>query len=115
SGSDITAETRTLKIDSTKLNEAFDKNFDSVFKLLTNGESGIVDKLLKRVDNALDSSSGYFTTKSDTISKQIKNADQSLARATTNLEAYRVQLTNQFNRMDALIAKLNQQYASFGF
>jgi len=111
---DLETESRTIKIDNEKLNKAFDENFDSLRMLMTNTEgTGFIDKMLSRVNETLDTEKGYFKTKSDTISKQIKTADASITKATALLEAYKTQLTRQFNYMDKMIANLNSQYSAF--
>lgn len=111
-GGSIEEETRTLKADSDALNKAFDDNFDSVRKLLSNNGEGLMDKLYDKLNSVL-STDGYFATKSSTLSQQLKTADQNITRATTQLDNYKAQLTRQFNYMDSMIAKLNSQYSAF--
>lgn len=112
-GQSLDAETLTLKIDADKLNKAFDENFDSVKKLLTNNGLGIADQLLDKVSGALTSDVGYLSVKASTLTKQISQADKNITRANENLTSYKALLTKQFQQMDKMIASLNSQYAAF--
>lgn len=114
SSSDLT----TLTVDSTKLEEALNQNFESVKLLLSDGymeegDTGIFDKMLQTVSNAVDPESGYFTQKSDSLASQIKTMTSNIERANTQLTNYETRITKQFNAMDSTIASLNSQLSYF--
>ena len=69
--------------------------------------------MLAKVESALDPTSGMFVTKSDSVSRLISLQEDRITKAYENLDSYEAQLTKQFQYMDEMISKLQQQYASF--
>lgn len=111
-------EVNHLKIDSEKLDEALEKNFESVKALLSDGytskdDTGLFDELLSEVSSVLDIDKGYFATKSESVQSQIKNMNTRIERANNRLSSYEIRITNQFNKMDETIASLNSQLSTF--
>jgi len=107
-----------LKLDSSKLDEALTKNFESVKSLLSDGytakdDNGLFDELLKDVSSVLDIEKGYFTTKADSVQSQIKSMNTRIERANNRLLSYETRITNQFNKMDTTISNLNAQLSTF--
>lgn len=107
-----------LTIDSEKLDEALEKNFESVKSLISDGytskyDTGLFDELLSEVSAVLDIDKGYFTTKSESVQTQIKNMNTRIERANNRLSSYEIRITNQFNKMDQTIANLNSQLSTF--
>ena len=112
------ADPTKLSIDNKKLDEALSKNPESVKKLLSDGyvskeDTGIFDKLLQNVNSILDSDNGYFATKTDSISSQIKLMNSRIERANTQLSKYETRITEQFNRMDTVLSQLSTQLSTF--
>ena len=107
-----------LSIDSTKLDKALNENFDSVKSLLSDGniskeDNGLFDRLLNTVNSALDSTTGYFSQKEDSLSTQIKSMNTRIERANERINSYQARLLTQFNAMDATISALNAQLTTF--
>ncbi len=116
-GLSVDDDATTLKFDEEAFDEAWAKDSTSVKNLISGGSSGnkngIFDKMVEKVNNTLDVTTGMFTVKSDSISRLISTQEDRITRAYENLDAYESQLTKQFQYMDEMIAKLQQQYASF--
>ena len=111
-------DTTQLTIDDEKLDKALSENFDSVKYLLSDGyaneaDTGLFDKLLKNVNNVLDATGGYFTNKTESIDSQIKLMNSRIERANTQLSSYEKRITEQFNRMDSIMATLSSQLSTF--
>lgn len=107
-----------LSIDTTVLDKALKENFDSVKSLLSDGytskeDNGLFDRLLSTVNAALDTQSGYFTQKSESLSTQIESMNSRIERANESLTKYQTRLYTQFNAMDATISSLNSQLTMF--
>ena len=107
-----------LTIDENKLSKALSENFDSVKYLLSDGyadntDNGLFDKLLKNVDNMLDTNKGYFSNKTKSIDSQISLLNSRLERANKQLTSYETRVTAQFNRMDSIMSQLTSQLSTF--
>lgn len=107
----------TLKFDEKAFDEAWAKDSTSVRNLISGGttgnKNGIFDKIVEKVNNTLDVTTGMFTVKSDSISRLLSAQEDRITRAYESLDAYETQLTRQFQYMDEMIAKMQQQYSAF--
>ena len=107
----------TLKFDERAFDEAWAKDSTSVRNLISGGttgnKNGIFDKMVEKVNNTLDVTTGMFTVKSDSISRLLSAQEDRITRAYESLDAYETQLTRQFQYMDEMIAKMQQQYSAF--
>ena len=116
-GLDVSDSATTLKFDEEAFDEAWARDSQSVKNLISGGytgdDTGIFDQMLAKVENALDPVNGMFTTKSDSVSRLISLQEDRITRAYESLDTYEAQLTKQFQYMDEMISKLQQQYASF--
>ncbi|HNW25249.1 MAG TPA: flagellar filament capping protein FliD [Candidatus Gastranaerophilaceae bacterium] len=112
-GSDINANTNQLQIDSTKLAAALADDPDAVKKLLLGDDThdGVFKKLESIIDSSMDSSYGYFTTRSATLSENISDLTDTITKKTEELGDYKIELQDKFNQMDQLIATLQNQYS----
>ena len=54
-----------------------------------------------------------FAVKSESLSRLIPTQEDIITRAYESLDSYESQLTKQFQYMDEMIAKLQQQYSAF--
>lgn len=109
----VSDEAVTLKFNAEDFDKACVNNMDSVRKLFVSSGDGVMDKLLKKTSDSLKETDGYFAARGGTFTKQIKLQDEKVSKAYTDLDTYRERLKKQFNSMDAMIAKLNNQYAGF--
>lgn len=107
----------TLKFDEKAFDEAWAKDSTSVRNLISGGttgnKNGIFDKMVEKVNNTIDVTTGMFTVKSDSISRLLSAQEDRITRAYESLDAYETQLTRQFQYMDEMIAKMQQQYSAF--
>lgn len=107
-----------LTLDKDKLEKALNSDVDSVKFLLSDGhedknDTGIFDTVLSKLNNVLDTTNGYFATKTSSFDTQIKTLNNRIDRANEQLSKYQTRITEQFNRMDTLISNLNSQLTTF--
>ena len=116
-GLDVSNSATTLVFDEEAFDEAWAKDSQSVKNLISGGytgnDKGVFDQMLAKVESALDPTSGMFVTKSDSVSRLISLQEDRITKAYENLDSYEAQLTKQFQYMDEMISKLQQQYSSF--
>lgn len=114
-GTSITANTNQLQIDKDKFMEALQDNPEEVRKLLIGSSSdnteGIIGDLKTITNTALDSESGYFQIKSDSLQRQVDSLNEKITKKTEEMEAYSERLKKQFDAMDQAIAQMNNQYS----
>lgn len=116
-GTGVDANTNQLQINTTKLEEALKKDPDAVKKLLLGDSAtdtkGVLTKLEKSLNNALDEVSGFFTTKEKSFEKQIGRMEDKSDRLEKGLEDYQKQLEAKFYAMDQLISSLQKSASIF--
>lgn len=116
-GTGVDANTNQLQVNTTKLQEALKNDPDAVKKLLLGDSAtstkGVLTKLEKSLNNALDEASGFFTTKEKSFEKQIGRMEDKSDRLTVGLEDYQKQLEAKFYAMDQLISSLQNSASIF--
>ena len=75
-----------------------------------NVTEGFMQRLQDKLDTALDTQSGYFNARSESLSSQISNMADRIAKKEDQLLLYQEQITNQFTYMDQQIAQMNAQF-----
>lgn len=112
---DTSAKTNTLKIDSTKLADALKTNPDAVKTLLAGDTDteGILEQMGTVVDNALDTTKGYFVKRDKSYTSQVSRLNDKVTDMTTSLSEYKKQLETKFAALDKLIAGLQNQASVF--
>lgn len=118
-GMDVNADTTSLVIDKDKFYEAFSANPAAVRELLigTSSDSsggktdGIMQKIQTGLKPALDTKSGYFSARNESLSSELKSLAQKISKKEDALEIYRETLTKKFNYMDQQISNLNSQFS----
>lgn len=110
-GAAVSDNTNKLTLDSTALSDALSNNPDAVKKLLIGDGTtdGILTKLSSTVSYSLDSTNGYFATRTDTYNKQISDLADKIKNQTSALSDYKKSLETKFNAMDTAIAKMKSQ------
>lgn len=112
SGSSVSTSS-TLTFDKEKFMEAYNKNPDDVRTLLlgdsSEGIEGLFQTLKTKLDDYLDYEDGYFTQKTESISKSITNLDKSISDEEDRLEKIKTRLTKQYANMETTISKLQSQ------
>ena len=66
---------------------------------------------IEEVQSSLEK--GYFTTKTDSVTSQIKSMNTRIERVNQRLSQYEIRITKQFNDMDKTISNLNSQLSTF--
>lgn len=114
-GASVDAETNQFTIDKEMLKEALSTDPESVRLLLIGDESsgitGLVQQIQDITDNALDVSSGFFKTRSNTLDSQIENVNTKITNKTAYIESYQEQLEKKFQAMETQISNLQSQYS----
>lgn len=116
-GMSVDADTTKLVIDKDKFLDAYERDPASVKALLigdnTTGTQtdGIMQKMQSALKSAIDTSGGYFKARSDSLTSEISNLSETIARKQDQVTLYQEQLTKQFNYMDQQIAMMNQQFS----
>ena len=107
-----------LSIDDSKLEKALRENFNSVKSLISDGyeakeDNGLFDQLLSTVNGALNVENGYFKNALESVETSISGMNSRIERANERISKYEIRMTNQFNKMDSVIASLNAQLSTF--
>ncbi len=112
----------TLKFDEEEFDKVWEASPDFIKTTLTGGKFegntagesvGVFAKMEERINNMLDPVNGMFATRTNSLSRMMTTQDERITRAYNSLDSYESQLTTKFQYMDQMIAKLQQQYASF--
>lgn len=114
-GASTSANTNKLIIDTDALSKALSSNPDAVKNLLVgNGTNdGILDKLKTVVNNATNSTDGYFVTRESSYEKQTSRLNTKITTMQKNLTSYQKQLETKFAAMDKLISSLQKSASIF--
>jgi len=110
-GSDITANTNQLVIDSTVFAKALADNPDAVKQLLIGDgtNEGVLTKLQNQVNSSLDSTNGFFAARAKTYDDQITDLTDTITQKNDDLVTYKTDLETKFNLMDQMIASMQSQ------
>ena len=95
----------TLELDSSKLEDALNNNFDDVANLLA-GDSGIAKKLDTTLGGFLQTG-GLIPTRNETFLKQLSDIDTQRERLELRMTSLEGRLRAQYSAMDSLVASLN--------
>ena len=94
----------TLALDSSKLSDAVDEDFEGVGDLLS-GEEGIANQL-RAVTRNYKGFSGIIQDRSDTLDKQIDDINDDRRELKVKMEEYEIRLINRFIIMDQLVSSM---------
>ena len=110
---DLSKLTDHLELDEDKLIKALEEDPESVKALLVGGENnkGILTNMEDIVDESLKST-GYFTTRNNSLDKENTNLKSSASAENTKIEAYQARLEAQFQAMETMISKMQSSYSS---
>lgn len=116
-GTDVDADTTKLVIDKTKFLEAYNKDPNSVKALLIGDTedgvskgNGLMQNVVDCLTPALDSQSGYFSARTESLNSQLKIMDEKIEKKQEYVTRYQEKLQKQFTYMDNLIAQMNSQF-----
>lgn len=110
---DLSKLTDHLELDEKKLKEALEKDPEGVKALLVGGKNntGILTNMEDTVDESLKST-GYFTTRNNSLDRENTNLQSSATSEYTRVEAYQARLQAQFQAMETMISKMQSAYSS---
>lgn len=106
----MASDTVSLELDTDKLAEVLAHNTDSVKELLI-GDNGVLTKIKDTIDNSLRST-GYFSTKSKSLSSEVRAMNEKIAKRQAEVDSYKARLENKFAAMENTISMLNSNYNS---
>ncbi len=111
--SDISKLSDHLEFDEKKFIEAFENDSEAVKSLLIGGadNKGILSKMETTVEQALDSK-GYFTSRNNSIDKQITDLKKSISNENLKIDAYQARLEKQFQNLESMISSFQSSYSS---
>lgn len=104
-----TATTGKLAVDTKKLGDAIDSDFDAVGALFS-GDSGLA-KRLESVAESSVSSASTLSTREGSLKTTLKTITSQRESLDTRIENVRSRLLDQFNAMDRLLAQLKNTSA----
>jgi len=115
-GTSVDEETSTLEFDKDAFLKALQDNPSEVKALLVGdkeqGITGVLQQLESKVENAIDSTNGYFAAREDSMDATISSLDDAILREEERLENRREFLQNKFNQMDQYISQMQQQQSA---
>jgi flagellar hook-associated protein 2 len=100
-----------LSVDSTKLDAAFNTDFDGVGKLFSTPNVGIANSLDTLLGSYL-SSGGVFDGRNESLKASIADIDDQRTQLTNRLNDLQTRYLAQFNALDTLLAQM-QSTSSF--
>jgi len=111
--SDISKLSEHLELDEKKFLNAFESNPDAVKNLLIGSSDnvGVLTKLENTVEQSLKSN-GYFTTRNNSIDKQITTLKTSISNENLKIDAYQARLEKQFQNLESMVASFQSSYNS---
>ncbi len=114
-----TSSVNKLQLDEEKFKSVLSENPEAVKQLLlgdnkgNDNSGGILNSIEKITESALDSTSGYFETKTKSYDSQIDSLKRSITSAQSKVDAYRERLQKQFNNMEQIISSIQSSYSQF--
>jgi flagellar hook-associated protein 2 len=104
-------DTGELSLDTDMLADAYEADPDGVIATLLGDDdsTGIMTRLDEYMSDQVDSSSGFYATKEETINDQIDRLDETIEAMQTRLDKRQEMLEAQFTAMETLISSLNSQ------
>lgn len=97
----------TLEIDNKILDEHIANNFDGIGRLF-DGDSGLANKLDSLLKD-FTGKTGILTTKNESLSEQLSKLGKQRIDLDDRMLKFESRVMKQFNAMDAMIAKMNDQ------
>lgn len=106
-----------LALDKTKFLNALSDNPTDVKTLLVGTKdktvTGVFENLKAQIKQYMDYDTGFFATKSNSLTSSIDNLNKSIEAEQRRLDAQRTSLVKQYSNLDAIMSKYQAQSASF--
>jgi len=107
-----------LAVDTVKLQQALDTDFDEVQKLFVgdpdNNVSGAMAGLIDMVNLASDGKESLLQVRIDGIGKSLTRIEDDKFEMESRLDDYEAQLTNQFTQLEIMVAQIKAQESALG-
>jgi flagellar hook-associated protein 2 len=105
------AKTGRLEVDERKLQQALTTNYDDVMELFSHTDKGegIANKLSTALQGIMDPTHGAVKAHIQTLTREIEDKDQDIARQTDRMEKNRARIERQFAALDQTMGQMNQQ------
>jgi flagellar hook-associated protein 2 len=97
----------TLSLDSVKLGNAIDTDFDAVGRVLADEEAGIAVRMQAIVEDFL-AGNGRLGTRETTLKARLDDISERRTELDARMELLRKRYQKQFNALDSLVSQLNQ-------
>ncbi|WDO00200.1 flagellar filament capping protein FliD [Aeromonas allosaccharophila] len=95
-----------LSLDSTKFDEAVDKNFDQVVAVF-GGKDGVAGKLANQLET-YSKTGGLLAKREDTLNSDLRDVNRKQSDVTAQLTKYEETLRARYGSLDTLLAKMNK-------
>ncbi|MEM8944425.1 MAG: flagellar filament capping protein FliD [Planctomycetota bacterium] len=99
-------DTGKLSLDQSALREAFDTDSQSLQRLFTSEESGVVDRFNNAIDRLTDAETGLLTNRDESLQATIDLNNARIERFNESLERERTRLELEFFNLELLISNL---------
>ncbi len=108
----LTADIYSLYLDPEKFTKALDESENDVKLLLvgTVDNPGIFTRVETLIENML-STSGYFSTKTNALNREINSYDSKIAKAEAQVDFYKSMLERKFSNMELLYSNMQSAYS----
>lgn len=97
----------TLSLDSAKLGNAIDADFDAVGRVLADEDAGIAVRMQAIVEDFL-AGNGRLGTRETTLKARLDDISERRTELDARMELLRKRYQKQFNALDSLVSQLNQ-------
>lgn len=98
----------TISLNSSKLENAVNENFDDVANLLA-GDNGIFKQCRNYLNNQLSTSTGLYAMRQQNVQRITDRIDKDIERMEMRLEKREQMLLKRFTAMENLVSALNAQ------
>lgn len=95
-----------LSLDSTKFDEAIEKNFDQVVAVF-GGKDGVAGKLANQLET-YSKTGGLLAKREDTLNSDLRDVNRKQSDVATQLTKYEETLRARYGSLDTLLAKMNK-------
>lgn len=101
----------TIQLDTAKLQEALEKNFEGVMDLFLKGDStsGVAEQFYQLASGATRTGDGMISVRTDGLQSQIRSLDSKIQDQEAYLERYETRLQAQFAALESLLASFQSQ------
>lgn len=106
-----TQQDGTLYINSSKLDDALDSNYEDVITLMAGDSTkdGAMDKFNTALLSHTSATTGLYAGKEDTYESKENQLDTQIERQESRLKKIELQYRSQFTSLELLVSSLNQQ------